>query len=122
MSFVFDQKYVFKFDPLEQYSNISVEEALWRVGVLSSFIMQDFLEVTTAKECFDKYFKHPISWRNVAQDKNLTVTDDGIFRYTGDPDIYALVRFKNTYETVYIFPSGWVFIDDGKEPIVARID
>ena len=122
MSFDFDQKYDFKFDPLGKYTDMSVEDALWRIGVLSSFILQDYLEVTTAKEAFDSHFKHPITWQNVSENNNLTVTDDGIFRYTDDPDLYALACFKNTYETVYIFPSGWVYIDDGKEPIVARID
>lgn len=119
---IFREKYNFEFDPLRKYEGMVVEQALCVIGILTSFILQDYLEVTTGREAFDKNCNFPITWSSVDGDPNLIVTSEGVFKYSGDPDMFPLACFKNYHETIYIYKSGWVVIEDKHGMIKARID
>jgi hypothetical protein len=87
------------------------------IGLLVTWAVQK-PESMTMHAALENNYGFPLS-----DIEGVGVTDEGVWIYAGDPDLYPLAKLTCEGETLHIYSYGLVaFIDEDGETYVTRMD
>lgn len=108
----------FTVDPLFKFTDYTEEEILTSLGFLPEWVINS--------EYFDKPLVKALDEQygyGLYESSSGSVTEDGIFQYPNDPDMYPLIKIQRGDETFYQYLYGMVSIvqKDGSS-YITRLD
>lgn len=102
----------------EQYNSLSDCDYYNILGIIPDWLSNDIYSELTAKKALSE--QYIFGFHEI---KKSTVTEDGIMKYPGDPDLYPLAKITRKDEIVYQYFYGIVaIIDKDCNSFVTRMD
>ena len=90
------------FDPTKHYTRLSKNEITHACGVLPLWAANPFLLSTPLQQAFEAQYPFPMP---PIEGGTITPegTPEGTFTYSGDPNLYPLIKLERGPETLYIY-------------------
>ena len=116
-----------RFDPLKRFPNATKQALVEACGLIPYFVLE---AATVAPEGAAGVLEAMNNAYGFAIGINLTggtVSDEGVYRYPEDPDLYPIARFdvdgpEGAIASVFIYQCAIVAVRDNKETLVTRMD
>ncbi len=102
----------------EQYNSVSDCVYYNTLGLIPDWLSNDnYSELTATKALSEQYVF------GINEIKESIVTEDGIMKYPGDPDLYPIAKITRKEEVVYQYWYGIIaIIDKDGNSFVTRMD
>ena len=107
-----------EFDPFDQFTNYTNSELNNTLGFLPGWVVNPEYFEFNLIEALNKQYNF-----GLFESKETIITEDGIYKYPGDPDLYPIIKIVRGKETFYQYLYGLIGIikEDGTS-YAARMD
>lgn len=114
-----------KVDPTQSYSKYDREHMIETCGLIPHWVFDHY--VKEAEKDLDGAFQRVIenNYEFLGGDLGGNVTIEGLFQYSGDPDLYPMISYEGETETMYQYPYGIIAVvnrDNGQMIYSKRVD
>ncbi len=113
-------------DPLGQFKGIKPNKLIEATGLIPHFIQDVALsDPMDAQEAFELMIEcYGFGGEDTLAGGKGEVTEEGVYRYPEDPDLYPLVSFTITEQDIEIlvYQYGFVVVRDEDNTLMVRMD
>lgn len=116
-----------KLDPLEKFQKARPSDLIEAMGLIPYFVVEAATEGPEGAAGVLEAMNNAYGFAIGGNMTGGTVSEEGVYQYPEDPDLYPYARFTlsgpdGDIADVFVYPYAIVAVRDNKETLVTRMD